>query len=45
MIVYCIISLSHDEILYKDEHQVVVSKAVNEEHQPTTYYKFDDEEA
>lgn len=44
-LVYCIISLSPDEILYKDEHQVVVSKAVYEKHQPTTYYKFDDEEA
>lgn len=43
-LVYCIISLSPDEILYKDEHQVVVSKEIYEEHQPTTYYKFDDDE-
>lgn len=43
-LVYCIISLSPDEILYKDEHQVVVSKEVYEEHQPTTYYEFDDDD-
>ena len=43
-LVYCKFSLSPEEILYKDEHQVVVSKEVYEEHQPTTYYEFDDDE-
>ncbi len=43
-LVYCIISLSPDEILYKDEHQVVISKEVYEEHQPAIYYEFDDDE-
>ena len=39
-LVYCIISLSPDEILYEDEHQVVVTKKVYEEHKPATYYEF-----
>lgn len=43
-LVYCIISLSPNEILYKDEHQVVVSKEVYEAHQPANYFNFDVEE-
>ena len=43
-LVYCIINLSPDEIMYEDEHQVVVSREVYEKHQPITYYEFNDEE-
>ncbi len=43
-LVYCVIKLSPDELIYKDEHQVVVSKAVYEKHQPAPYFEFTDEE-
>lgn len=43
-LVYCIVNLSPDELLYEDEHQVVVSKEIYEKHQPAPYYEFIDEE-
>ena len=39
-LVYCIMEFDPEEILYKDEHQIVVSKAVYEAHKPTAYYRF-----
>lgn len=40
-LVYCKMNLSPEEILFRDEHQVVISKEVYNDHQPSIYYNFD----
>lgn len=41
---YCMIEFSSEEILYEDEHQIVVTKESYEAHQPAVYYEFDTDE-
>ena len=41
---YCMIEFTSEEILYEDEHQVVVTKESYEAHQPAVYYEFDTDE-
>lgn len=41
---YCMIEFTSEEILYEDEHQIVVTKESYEAHQPAVYYEFDTDE-
>ncbi len=39
-LMYCMIEFSPEEIVYEDEHQIVVTKESYEAHQPAVYYEF-----
>jgi len=43
-LMYCMIEFSPEEIVYEDEHQIVVTKESYEAHQPAVYYEFDTDE-